>query len=64
MIAEPNSDLWDEAVIAKGGSPHGRRRCGTPIISTTRFDASAVHSLDPIEGWLPVDGTLEVPCSS
>lgn len=58
MNLEPNSDPWGRGGDRERGLRHGRRRRGIPI-AVTRFHASALHTLDPIEGWVPVDGALD-----
>ena len=59
MTLEPKSNAEHEAEIGNVGRLHGRRHRGIAI-PVTRLHASALHSLDPIEGWLPVDDALEV----
>lgn len=54
-LLEVHSERGDEA-IAKLGLRHKRRRYGIHV-AVTRFHATALHSLDQIDGWLAIDGT-------
>lgn len=57
MTFEPKPSCEDEGVHAKIRSRHTRRGRVTPV---ARFHVSVLHRLDPIQGWLPVEGTLDM----
>ena len=63
MTLEMESNTEDAAAIAKTAPLHRRERpdASSPL---TRFHATALHSLDPIKGWLPVDCTLSLSPST